>query len=125
MAKTIPIRVRMTLEEINELEQFSIKILGTINVSRIVRKSIRDFIGFGPDLLDYQMTEFRMAVRQLTGLSRNFNQVTKAINSTPSNLSKLNQDLLLNLATSVDELNSNLVKIIVQTKQRQGGVIEQ
>ncbi len=125
MAKTIPIRVRMTLDEINELEEISIKILGTINVRSIVRKSIRYFIGFGPDLLDAQMTEFRMAVRQLTGLSRNFNQVTKAINSSPDNLSKLNQDRLISLAKSVDDLNNNLVKIIVQTKQRQGGVIEQ
>ena len=124
MSKTTPIRVRMTEEEISALEGISEVLTGRVNISRVVRKATRDFLNFGPDLLDLQMTEFRLAVRQLTGVARNLNQLTKAVNADSKNLSRISIETYACLSKSVDKLNDSLTKIIVHTKQRKGGVIE-
>lgn len=125
MQKTKPIRVRMTEQEVKALEEISKEETGKINISKVIRKSIRDYVGFGPHLIDSQMTDFRLAIRQLTGISRNFNQVTRAINSNPNNLSKITQNKLDELSISVDKLNQSLINIVKHTKDRKGAPIGQ
>lgn len=125
MLKTTPVRIRMTHDEVKALEEISIELLGRKNKSRLVRKVVRDFIGFGPDLLDLQMAEFRQAVRQLSGMANNFNQVVRAINSNPQNLSRVTEERLENISNSINNLNSKLLNIINNTRSRKGIILEQ
>lgn len=124
MQKTSPVRIRMTHDEVKELEQISIELLGKKNKSRLVRKLVRDFIGFGPDLLDLQMVEFRLAVRQLSGVSNNINQIAKAVNANSNNISRLSLEQLKIFQLSVDHLNDKLLDIMSHTKARKGYKIE-
>ena len=109
MPKTTPVRIRMTHDEVKAIEEVSVNLLGRINISKVVRKATRDFLNFGPDLLDLQMAEFRLAVRQLSGISNNLNQVAKAINSDQNNLSRVRIEHLNSLRISVDTLNNKRV----------------
>lgn len=124
MPKTTPVRIRMTHDEVKAIEEVSVNLLGRINISKVVRKATRDFLNFGPDLLDLQMAEFRLAVRQLSGISNNLNQVAKAINSDQNNLSRVRIEHLNSLRISVDTLNNKLIRIITHSKQRSSGEIE-
>lgn len=124
MQKTRPLIVRMTQEEITRIEEYSEAILGRNNKSRVVRKLVRDGIGFGPDLIDSEMIEFRTAVRNLTGISRNLNQITKAINSSPDNCNKIDNKKLDELKKYVEDISSELKVYITRTKERSGVIYD-
>ena len=96
MEKTKLLHVRLTDEECLLVEKASIQLIGKPNKSRFIRKLVRDYIGMGPDLTEREIKEFREAVRQLTGISRNLNQITSRINSDEKQLSNLSEHYLDN-----------------------------
>lgn len=116
--KTTSIRVRLTENEKQHLETLSIKLQGRINISRLVRKFIRDAIGLGPDLLVQESKQFQIAVRQLTGIARNLNQITAAIHSDKTAEKRLTMDYLKRLEQSTHTLKKELLRFIENTRQR-------
>lgn len=118
MNKARPLIIRMTDAEVIGLEEFSTALFGRKNKSRIVRKLVREFLGYGPDLLESELNDFRLAVRQLTGMARNLNQITKAVNSDDKNLSKVDEKYLDKVSSEVASLNDKLKSYILKTKNR-------
>lgn len=71
--------VRLTQDEVNKLDEFGEKI--GMKRSKIFRKIVREIINNEPDLTPKEMAEFKNAVKQLAGMSRNLNQITRAVNA--------------------------------------------
>lgn len=118
MEKTHSLRFRVTEEESKQLEEAAIRLLGRPNKSRFIRKLIRDYIGMGLDLTDEELKEFRKAVVQLTGISRNLNQITTRINSDENKLEHLSVDYLERIKNHVNEVNNQLKNHISRTITR-------
>lgn len=111
-------RVRLTELEWQQAEMASIALFGTNNKSRLLRKLMRDYIGMGPDLTEQEIKEFREAVRQLTGVARNLNQITARINNNSQELKHVTMDYLKRIEQSVIELNNELKSYISNTITR-------
>ena len=118
MNKTKSMRVRLTELEWQQAEMASIALFGTNNKSRLLRKLMRDYIGMGPDLTEQEIKEFREAVRQLTGVARNLNQITARINNNSQELKHVTMDYLKRIEQSVIELNNELKSYISNTITR-------
>lgn len=118
--KTESLRVRITEDEKTNLENLSISILGHKNVSKLLRKLIREFIYNSPELLENELEQFKISVKNLTGISRNLNQITAKIN-TKSNAKYLTESKINDLKMRVNELNESLKKYVANTMQRYGG----
>ncbi|MFJ1270005.1 plasmid mobilization relaxosome protein MobC [Legionella lytica] len=118
MNKTKSMRVRLTETEWQQAETASISLFGTNNKSRFLRKLMRDYIGMGPDLTDKELNEFRDAVRQLTGIARNLNQITARINNNSQELKHVPVDYLKRVEQSVIALNDELKSYISNTITR-------
>lgn len=108
----------MTDDEVDKLEQRSIDVIGRKNKSRIVRKIIREYLDLGPDLLESEMTDFRHAVRQLSGVARNLNQLTAYVHSDASNLTKVTPEYLDRVIKHVNSLSEELKRYVKRTKDR-------
>ena len=118
MSKTKSIRVRLTDEEWLEAEAASLSLFGNNNKSKLIRKLLRDYIGFGPDLSEKEMTAFRESVRQLTGIARNLNQLTSRINADDKQISHITADYLERVKLHVTEVNDRLKGYIENTVNR-------
>ena len=118
MQKTKSMRVRLTDEEWRHAESASEKLFGNKNKSQLIRKLLRDYIGMGPDLTTQDIKEFREAVRQLTGIARNLNQLVSRINSDEKQLSNLSESYMGSLKSHVDQVNDTLKHYIKRTINR-------
>lgn len=116
--KTKPLVIRITQKEKENLENACIKIEEKPNKSRLIRKIIREYIYEKPDLLSYEMEAFRRAVRNLTGLSRNLNQITKKINAGELKPDQLTTNKINDLQNSVSALNDQVKHYIESTVKR-------
>lgn len=123
MIKTRPLVIRVTEDELAHLEEAGIRLFGKPNKSRLMRKLLRDYIGMGPDLTDEEITAFREAVRQLTGMARNLNQITSRINSDSRQISQLSPDYIKRLSSLVREVNEQLKGYVSQTINRYQEVV--
>ena len=123
MQKTKSMRVRLTDEEWQHAELASQALFGNQNKSKLIRKLLRDYIGMGPDLTSLEMKEFREAVRQLTGISRNLNQITSRINSDEKQLSNLSEHYLDNIKNYVNSVNDTLKHYMKRTVDRYQDVV--
>ena len=116
-------RVRLTDEEWLQAESASEMLFGNKNKSQLIRKLLRDYIGMGPDLTELEIKEFREAVRQLTGMARNLNQITSRINSDEKQLSNLSENYMNDIMSYVNEVNNTLKKYIKRTIDRYQDVV--
>ena len=123
MQKTKSMRVRLTDEEWQHAESASQSLFGNQNKSKLIRKLLRDYIGMGPDLTSLEMKEFREAVKQLTGISRNLNQITYRINSDEKQLSNLSEHYLDNIKNHVNSVNDTLKNYMKRTIDRYQDVV--
>ncbi|WP_019218372.1 plasmid mobilization relaxosome protein MobC [Legionella tunisiensis] len=123
MVKTKSMRIRLTEEEWNSADSASTALFGTPNKSRLMRKLLRDYIGMGPDLTDKEITAFREAIKQLTGMARNLNQITARINSDNKQVSQLSPDYIRRLSSLVREVNEQLKGYVSQTINRYQEVV--
>jgi hypothetical protein len=118
MEKTKVLHIRLTDEEFRLIEEASIRVLGRPNKGRFIRKLIRDYIGMGPDLTTDELNVLSDAVRQLTGIARNLNQITSRINSDEKQLSTLSEHYMDTIKTSVDKVNNTLKDYVKNTIHR-------
>ncbi len=116
--KTQPLVIRITQKEKETLEEVCIKLIGNPNKSRLVRKIIREYIYQKPDLLEHELEEFRNCIRNLTGISRNLNQITKKINSGEFKPDILTKNKIDHLHKIVNETNQGVKKYIDNTLLR-------
>ena len=123
MQKTKSMRVRLTDEEWQQAESASQSLFGNQNKSKLIRKLLRDYIGMGPDLTSLEIKEFREAVRQLTGISRNLNQIASRINSDEKQLSNLSEHYLDNIKNHVNSVNDTLKHYMKRTVDRYQDVV--
>ncbi len=123
MEKTKSLHIRLTDDEWILSEDASIQLFGQPNRSRFIRKLVRDYIGMGPDLATIEIKEFREAVRQLTGIARNLNQITSRINSDEKQLSSLSEHYLDDIKSHVDNVNDTLKNYIKRTIDRYQDVV--
>lgn len=111
-------RVRLTEEEWQHAEAASIALFGNTNKSQLLRKLLRDYIGMGPNLVEQELKEFREAVRQLTGIARNLNQITARINNDEKNITHLSENNLERIKEKVSNVNAQLKGYISNTITR-------
>ncbi|MBX9703484.1 MAG: plasmid mobilization relaxosome protein MobC [Silvanigrellaceae bacterium] len=123
MLKTKPLIVRVTEKESELVEKASIQLFGRPNKSRYLRKLVRDNIGMGIDLTEQELKVFREAVRQLTGIARNLNQITSRINADSKQLSQLSTDYLERINLRVLAINDKLKHYIFRTISRDQEVV--
>lgn len=123
MIKTKSMRIRLTDEEWQLAEKASLSLLGNTNKSQLMRKLLRDYVGMGPDLIDIEIEEFRKAVRQLTGISRNLNQIATRINSDEKQLAKISNEYLNSIKNEVESVNNQLKSYIKRTVNRYQDVV--
>ena len=123
MQKTKSMRVRLTDEEWQQAESASEMLFGNKNKSQLIRKLLRDYIGMGPDLTEIEIKEFREAVRQLTGIARNLNQITSRINSDEKKLSNLSERYMNDIMLHVNNVNNTLKTYIKRTIDRYQDVV--
>ncbi|KTC94911.1 hypothetical protein Lfee_2575 [Legionella feeleii] len=123
MIKTKSMRIRLTEEEWSGADSASISLFGRPNKSRLMRKLLRDYIGMGPDLTDEEMTAFREAIRQLTGMARNLNQITARMNSDNKQNSPLSPEYIKRLSSLVREVNEQLKGYVSHTVNRYQEVV--
>lgn len=116
-------RIRLTEEEWSGADSASIALFGRPNKSRLMRKLLRDYIGMGPDLTDEEMRAFREAIRQLTGMARNLNQITARMNSDNNQNSPLSPDYIKRLSSLVREVNEQLKGYVSHTVNRYQEVV--
>lgn len=118
MIKTKSMRIRITDEEWQHAEKASVLLFGTPNKSRLLRKLLRDYIGMGLDLTEHELRAFREAVKQLTGIARNLNQITSRIHANEKNAAHVTVDYLERLQDSVTLVNDELKRYISHTLLR-------
>lgn len=69
------------------------------------------------------MMAFREAIRQLTGMARNLNQITARMNSDNKPNSPLSPDYIKRLSSLVKEVNEQLKGYVAQTVNRYQEVV--
>ena len=114
--KSDALRFRISKDEGESFNQYCEK--NDIKKSRLLRKVVREIITNEPDLLPEEMEAFKDAVRQLAGISRNLNQITRKVNSgaCPTQLS--NQGYWDDLGDYVKAVRHSLDEIIDKTENR-------
>jgi len=108
--------VRLTLEESEKLSNYVNKI--GVKRSKLFKKVVREIINNEPDLIVEEMKEFKNAVRQLSGISANLNQITRAINSGKVPKNSIKQSYYSDLNDNVNELKNKLNLYIDATINR-------
>ena len=123
MNKTKSMRVRLTDEEWQQAESASLALFSNKNKSQLIRKLLRDYVGMGPDLTAYELKEFREAVRQLTGIARNLNQITSRVNSEAGQTNHLSLPYIDAIKIHVNDVNNSLKNHIKRTVKRYQDVV--
>jgi len=123
--KETVINVRVTQEERDAFNQLSVDLLGKRSASRLLRKLVREALHLGPDLINEERKDFQHALRQLTGIARNLNQITASINSgNHASIERLTVAYLSRLSDEVSTLKQAMIQFINNTKQRSMKVLE-
>lgn len=115
-SKLTVVHVRLTLAEKEALAQLSLQWLGCQNLSRLMRRLIRDALKC-PDVLKDEKEQFIVVVRQLTGIARNFNQLMAAMHGGKVNANLVNPQYLLQIKQIVESVNEQFKDYIKRAKQ--------
>ncbi|CAM4435699.1 MAG: hypothetical protein LEGION0398_MBIBDBAK_01369 [Legionellaceae bacterium] len=87
--------------------------------SRILRKLVRELINNQyPDLLHDEQSMLRIVIRYLAGISRNFNQITVAINKGNSSHRNIDINYLNQIKKYVSDVQNELKKYFEVTRNR-------
>jgi len=111
------LRIRLTSEEDQAIVQLA-QSHGLDNRSRFIRKLIREAIGQGPDLLQPEMEAFREAVRQLSSVGRNINQIAHALNAGMPPQAVMDWSILLEVQRQLTEVQKMVVRVIARSRNR-------
>ena len=114
--KSYAFKIRLTYEESQGFEKYCHQ-QGTTR-SRLGRKIVRELIHKQPDLLTDEMKEFKHVVRQLAGISRNLNQLTRAVNSGKISKKLSNESYWADLKDHVSKVRNQLDTVIDATETR-------
>lgn len=115
--KTTVIHIRVTDDEKLFAEELSLKVFGKQNTSKLVVKLLREACG-NAYLADKELQEFKQAVRNLTGISRNLNQITRLIHMDKKAPDTLTANYLKALLSSVQATQASLTALITATQSR-------
>jgi len=114
--KTVPYPVRLTQSEAQAFDKISEQ--AGLKRSQYLRKIIREVINNEPDLTDIEFQEFKKAIITLSGISRNLNQLTRAVNSGKFPDKLLNTNYYSELNDNVINLKESLTGYVNSTKIR-------
>ena len=114
--KSYAFNIRLTQQESQEFEQYCQQ--QGITRSRLGRKIVRELVAKKPDLITEEMKEFKQAVRQLAGISRNLNQLTRAANSGKISNKLTNETYWADLKDHVRQVRNQLDTGIDATETR-------
>ena len=114
--KSCALKIRLTHEESQGFDKYCQQ-QGTTR-SRLGRKIVREIIQTQPDLLVEEMKEFKQATRQLAGISRNLNQLTRAVNSGKIPDKLANKNYWVDLKNHVARLRSQFDAVMDATENR-------
>ena len=114
--KTAMARCRLTPDE-DELFSNYASNQGT-DKSKLQRKIIRELITKKPHLLSEEMQIFRDAVRNISGISRNLNQLAKLANSGRIPERLFEESYHKHLREEIDGLRQKLDDVIDSTENR-------
>ncbi|CAM4381145.1 MAG: hypothetical protein LEGION0398_MBIBDBAK_01084 [Legionellaceae bacterium] len=109
--------LRLTEEEAKSFNNYASKVGETR--SRLLRKMVRELINNGvPDLLKNEESTIRFVIRQLSGISRNLNQITSSIHKNDSNAKRINSEYLESIKDHVNSVKNEFVKYLSITRKR-------
>lgn len=116
--KTTVIHIRVTEDEKAIAEALSEEIFGKQNTSKLIVKLIREAGGAGPYLASKELQEFKLAVRNLTGISRNLNQITRLMHMEKRAPDSLTVNYLKSILSNVHTTQESLNDLITATQSR-------
>lgn len=117
MTKNNRLEIRISTADKALARQLSQEILGDINLSKLFIKMLHTIHTTKPIIIDEQLIDFRLAVRQLSGIARNLNQVTRRLNSDDNiSLEPLGNNYLTTLTQYVCQLNDEFKLLINNNK---------
>lgn len=108
--------VRLTEEEHRALNAVQER-LGTTR-SRLLRKTVRELIGLGPDLLLQEWQAFVELAFQVAAVGRNLNQLVRAIHQGKTAISLEDRALVEGVRDQVTAVQTALQATIVRSRQR-------
>lgn len=105
--------IRVTEADRQLAKETSFKLFGKRNVSRLFTKMLNKTANNSPIISDESLTDFRMAVSQLSGMARNLNQITRRINSDDAMTGDyLSMKYLNTISIYIQDVNNQIKKII-------------
>ena len=110
------IHARLRANEKYEFIQYCEK--HDVKYGRLLRKIVREIIAKQPDLITSEMKEFKGAVKQLAGISRNLNQLTRAVNSGKYPKRLTEESYFIDLKAYVKDVRKQLDAVIDMTENR-------
>ena len=110
--------IRITSDERKLAENLSQELFGKINLSQLIVRLIRNAAGEDPFLSSKEMLEFINTARQLTGIARNLNQISRKINAEERNLEQLSVSYINSLIQEVETTKHTVNKVINKAKLR-------
>ncbi|MBL4866748.1 MAG: hypothetical protein JKY67_10280 [Pseudomonadales bacterium] len=115
-SKTKVLQVRITPQEEKKFREYAADM--GIGMSKLQRKMVREVITNTPDLIVEEMVIFRDAVRNVAGISRNFNQLTRLANAGKFPKRLFEESYYLELRSEIKDLKEKLDSIIDATENR-------
>jgi hypothetical protein len=114
--KTQSLQIRLTADENTAFKKLADDI--GVTRARLARKLFREAINNDIDLLIDEELLLKAAIRQLTGMTNNLNQITKAVHAgLISNVT--DEKELLKIIRSTVAARDDLIKIIRKTRARE------
>ena len=110
------LRVRLREQEKNQFRNIATRLQTT--PSRLIRKVVRDTIGFGPDLMPQDLKVVGEAVNQLAALGRNLNQLLRCIHQGQLKVASDTEIGVQVLSDAVLKLKTELQQVFDRTRFR-------
>lgn len=113
MVKCSRVEIRISEHDKRLASEISFNMFGQQNISKLFIKLLHSASYKKPIILEEQLVDFRLAVRQLSGIARNLNQVIRKLH-TDDNLPQdfLNDRYLNSLKEYVVSVNNELKTLI-------------
>lgn len=110
------LNLRLRLQEKQKFKLIADRLQTT--PSRLIRKVVRDTIGFGPDLIPQELKVVGEAVNQLAALGRNLNQLLRCIHQGQVNVASDTEIGVQGLCDAVLRLKSELQQVFDRSRFR-------
>ena len=110
------LRVRLRAEEKKQFRDIAERLHTT--PARLIRKVVRDTIGFGPDLMPQDLKMVGEAINQLAALGRNLNQLLRCIHQGEVKVASDTEIGVQGLCDAVLRLKSELQQVFDRSRFR-------